>query len=180
MVHWLRSGTRNCHRFEVEEYVFQMAYPYLPQQRQIVSKHCYPKQCTDNTIVIYTTHRPFSKPPHLNSPSHDLVKPLLRLVLPPLIPHAMDQAQVFPHQILREPIKRHVLGPQPIRRRDAAHTRHLVHVHQRPGAGIQGGVLAIDEHHAGHDADVMLPPVTELVPPLLENDLVFGDMVGGP
>ena len=92
----------------------------------------------------------------------------------------MNQAQILPHQILREPIKRHILRPQPIRGCDAAHTGYLVHIHQGPRPGIQCRVLAIDEHHPGHHTDVVLPPMPQLMPPLLEDDLIFGDLIRGP
>ena len=92
----------------------------------------------------------------------------------------MANQQILLEQILRKVVEDLILGPQPIRSRNATHTRHLVHVDQRPAPGEPGAVLAVDEHHPRHDADVMLPAMAELMPPLAFDDFRFVDLVDGP
>ena len=49
-----------------------------------------------------------------------------------------------------------------------------------PGASKVGMVLAVDKHHVRHDPYVMLPPVPQLMPPLLLDDLALVDIVNRP
>lgn len=95
----------------------------------------------------------------------------------------MTNQQILLQQILREIVENHILRPQPIRRRDPTDTRHLMHIDQRPAARERGMRIPpgpIDEHHVGHHAHVMLPPMPELMPPFLLYDLGFVDLVDGP
>ena len=97
-----------------------------------------------------------------------------------VVPHPVADPEILLEQILSKVIESFILRPEPIRRRDAAHARHLVHVDQRPAAGEEGVVFAVDEHHAGHDAHVVLPAVAELMPPFALDDLGLVDFVNGP
>ena len=51
---------------------------------------------------------------------------------------------------------------------------------QCPCRGEPSVVLAVDEHHAGNDTDVVLPPVTQLMPPFAFDDFAFVDLVNSP
>lgn len=102
------------------------------------------------------------------------------LFLPRLIPHPMTDPQILLKQILREIIEFLILSSQPICSSYPAHTRHLMHIHQRPGSSEEGAVLAIQEHHAGYDAHVVLPSVAQLMPPFRLDDFGFVNVVYGP
>jgi len=92
----------------------------------------------------------------------------------------MANKQVLAKKFLREIIKLDILRAQPIRRRNPAHTRQFMHIHQRPAAGKQRFVPPVDPHHARHDPEVVLPAVAELVPPLARDDLGGVDLVDCP
>lgn len=92
----------------------------------------------------------------------------------------MAYPKILLEQILCEVIKDLILSSQSVCRRNAAHTGHLMHVDQRPAACEPCAVLAIDEHHAWHNADVMLPTMTKLMPPFAFYDLGLVDLVDGP
>ena len=92
----------------------------------------------------------------------------------------MTDPEILLEQILREIVKALIIRPESIGGRDAAHARHFVHVDQGPTAGEEGVILAVDEHHARDDADVVLPAVTELVPPFAFDDFGLVDLVDGP
>ena len=109
-----------------------------------------------------------------NEQSHSL------RLLSPLVPNPMTNPQILPKQILRKIIKLDILRPQPIRRRYPTHTRHLMHINQRPTPRKERVFLAIQEHHTRNDADVVLPSMTELVPPFAFDDFVGIDLIDGP
>lgn len=95
----------------------------------------------------------------------------------------MTDQQILLQQILGQIVKNLVFGPQPIRRRDPAHARHFVHVHQRPRAresGVRVAAGTVDEHHVRDHPDIVLPAVAELVPPFAFDDFGFVDVVDGP
>lgn len=92
----------------------------------------------------------------------------------------MTDPQILLEQILREVIKPLIIRPKPIRRRDPTHTRHLMHIHQRPAPRKPGPVLPIDEHHPRHDSHIMLPAMPELMPPLALNNFILVDLIDGP
>jgi hypothetical protein len=52
--------------------------------------------------------------------------------------------------------------------------------HKSPASCKQGFVLAIDEHHPRHHSHIMLPFMSELMPPLPLNDLAFVYLVHRP
>ena len=92
----------------------------------------------------------------------------------------MTNPKILPKQILREIIELHILRPQPIRRRNPTHTRHLMHIHQRPTTRKECVFLAIQEHHTGNNTHIMLPAVAELVPPFSLYDGRRVDLIDGP
>lgn len=95
----------------------------------------------------------------------------------------MTNQQILLQQLLRKVVKNLILSPQPPRRRDPTHARHLMHIHQRPTARERrpgGPARFIDEHHIRHDAHIMLPAMPELMPPFAFDNLGFVDLVNGP
>ena len=92
----------------------------------------------------------------------------------------MTNPKILPKQILRKIIKNLILRPQAIRSRYPTHTRHLMHIHQRPRPREEGIFLPIQKHHTGDDTDVMLPSMTELVPPFSLDDFAAVDFINGP
>ena len=71
------------------------------------------------------------------------IQPHLLRLLPPLIPNPMTNPKILLKKILRKIVKFHILGPQPIRRRNPTHTRHLMHINQRPTPRKEGVFLAV-------------------------------------
>ena len=55
-----------------------------------------------------------------------------------------------------------------------------MHINESPTAREPSPITAIEEHHPGDDADVVLPSVTELMPPFAADDFVRVDLVDGP
>ena len=105
---------------------------------------------------------------------------LLILLALLLVDDAVADQKVFLQQLLRKVIKDLIVGAQTVRSRDTGHTCHFVHVDQGPAPCEDGPVLPIEEHHVGHHPHVMLPPVTELVPPLLLNHFGLVNLIDRP
>lgn len=52
--------------------------------------------------------------------------------------------------------------------------------HKRPTPGKPRAILPIDPHHARDNPRIVLPAMTQLMPPFLFDDLVGGNFVDGP
>lgn len=85
-----------------------------------------------------------------------------------------QQRKLVPLQILR------VLRTQVHSRGDARHDGDFVRVDERPCGRKARALLALEEHHPGHDEDVVRPRVAELMPPVFADDLAFVDLIDAP
>lgn len=92
----------------------------------------------------------------------------------------MTNQKILLKQILREIIKDLILSPQTIRGGNTTHTSHLMHIDQRPASRKPRAIFPVQEHHPRNNTHVMLPPVTQLMPPFPLDDLALVDLVDGP
>lgn len=96
------------------------------------------------------------------------------------IKHPMRKKQILSKEILGKIIEFYILGAKAIGSGNSRHARQFVHIYQSPWSRKERLLPAIDPHHARHHTDIVLPSMSELMPPLFFDNLIFIDLFDCP